>query len=449
MAAENWHASFNPQKFMSRVNIDKFIVLNEAYNENKVDEVSKPCILCQNLEGPGLLLNDKSYLCKKCFKDISTITYPEKYEKAKRKYIQEGEARRLARDAFIESCGFRKTAKILSTCASISLLLLFLHVGLLVVPGLLLFVSYSAQEKHKKKLDEWNKTYPEPSVPLLRHFHDPSAELSTRDVTILKVFNNWPGYPPFWNYLREVILTRDKNRCQVSGCPSRVSLHIHHMTPVSKGGEHKPTNLLTLCDFHHALEPDEGHERIWGSIKTRYFTLVREHTRHNRASEGFHDVCAHVRRLELISEAEIKQIQEYYVFSCPSCLSTSISITVNYQNKKVAASCNSCSQQWTGARALTEETGPRLAELLPVTRNKGRWNARWDMLSSRTDNVFATLSAGKPKQPIKSKSRKTMPDCPKCGSPMKLIRPRSGQRWKQFWGCTKHQTTGCNGSKEG
>jgi hypothetical protein len=302
----------------------------------------------------------------------------------------------------------------------------------------------------RKQKEEWEKVFPEPSSPTLRHFHDPHARLTDKDRRILKIFNNWPGYPPFWNYLREVVLSRDHNHCQVSGCPSRVTLHVHHKTPVAQGGEHVPDNLVSLCDFHHSLEPDEGHERIWGSIKTRYFTIVRAHVRHNRENAGYHNVRAHVRRLELVKENELNEILQYYSLSCPGCGSENISISVG---DKVVVECMSCSKRWSGVKELTEETGPRLAELLTINKNRGIWKPRWDMLSQRTGNVFSTLSAAhktgssKKKKTIKSAKTEETPSCPKCGAPMRLITPRPGQKWKKFWGCTKYVSEGCKGSR--
>ena len=126
---------------------------------------------------------------------------------------------------------------------------------------------------------------------------------------------NWPGYPPFWGYLRQVIMTMDGNRCQVSGCPSRVELHIHHKVPVSQGGEHVPTNLVSLCAFHHALEPSEGHERIWGKIKTQYFTMVHAHKRRNPSALGYHSIRAHVRRLKLVEKSDLSEIIDFYGLS--------------------------------------------------------------------------------------------------------------------------------------
>lgn len=462
METENWHSSFNPKVFLSRVNLDRLIERNEVYNENKAIEGSSPCIMCSSLQGPGILLNDKSYLCKGCYAEVSTISYPELYENSWRDYLTAKESRRLAHADFTKRYCYTKGGNIVAVLACMSLPLFLIDIALLVIPSVLFLVSLIIDSVKEDKLnawlklkDEWERKFPEPSKPTLRHFHDPQAELTQRDRKILKIFNNWPGYPPFWNYLREVVLSRDGHHCQVSGCPSRVTLHIHHQTPVSKGGEHTPDNLVSLCDFHHALEPDEGHERIWGSIKTRYFTIVRAHKRNNKASSGFHDVRAHVRRLELVTEDELNEIKNYYLFSCPECESESISISVK---DKVNVECRSCHKSWMGPKELTEETGPRLAEILNIKRNKGIWMPRWNMLSLRTDSVFSSLSGmrsksksatPKKKQTIKTMKTVEIPLCPKCGSPMKLVIPRTDQKWKKFWGCTKYWSEGCRGSRRG
>ena len=35
------------------------------------------------------------------------------------------------------------------------------------------------------------------------------------------------------------------------GCRSRYRLQPHHITPRSQGGTHHPSNLTTLCWYHH------------------------------------------------------------------------------------------------------------------------------------------------------------------------------------------------------
>lgn len=349
MEHQSWHSSFNPQKFLSRVNVDKLIEHNEAYNENRAEKADKPCILCAGNERPGLLLNDKSYLCKNCFDTVAIIAYPEKYEKIRRKYIQEKEARRIALEDFTKAYEYKKPGNPVSVFAWLSLFLLFVHVGFIAVTIILFFVSNTIEKQQDRKLakwriqlDEWNDSYPEPSTPLLRHFHDPLAELTLKDQKILKIFNNWPGYPPFWQYLREVVMTRDNTRCQVTGCPSRLSLQVHHRMPVSKGGEHVPANLVSLCDFHHALEPAGGHERIWGSVKSKFFTLVCGHERQNRANDGSHNVRAHLRRLELVSLKELEELTRIYGFCCSSCGSSFLKFTLFSGQNKIQVHCKEC-----------------------------------------------------------------------------------------------------------
>jgi RNase P subunit RPR2 len=460
MESGQWHADFNPQKFLSRIDINKLIEHNVAYNENRVDRLSTPCILCSGMSSPGLLLNDKSYLCKECFSLTSTIAYPEKYEKLRRQHLSEVEARRIAREAFKKQHEYIKPGNPVTVFAWLSLLLLFVFIGFGILTAILFFASTSIEKDQNKKLEawrkkllEWESSYPEPTPPTLRHFHDPQAELSSRDRTILKIFNNWPGYPPFWGYLRDVVIARDGNRCQVTGCPSRLSLHVHHRLPVSQGGEHTPMNLVSLCDFHHALEPDDGHERIWGNVKTKYFTLVREHVRHNRNNGGFHEVSSHLRRLELISLNELKSLHNMYGYSCSNCKSLGIKFTLYSDKNKLTVICYDCGTGWEGPQQLTEEVGPKLAEVLAPTKNIGIWKPRWDMLENRKAAAFKSFTSNPLKMKEQQKrGRVSAADtssvtrcCPRCGSPMRLVKPRPGQHWEEFWGCSKYRITGCRG----
>lgn len=66
------------------------------------------------------------------------------------------------------------------------------------------------------------------------------------------------GYPSNWESIRRRILRRDEYRCQNQDCAtqggprSNVELHVHHKTPLSDGGSHSPTNLITLCQSCHS-----------------------------------------------------------------------------------------------------------------------------------------------------------------------------------------------------
>ncbi len=458
--AENWHSEFNPQKFLTRVNLSQLIERNEAYNESSVTDAKSPCIMCGMTLAHGIILNDKSFLCQSCYEEVALISYPEKYEALCRLFIIATESRRLAGEGFKEKFQHKSEESSLVIFGWLSVILAFVNPVFLILPTIILVIGYGKNSVNKQKTDEWlrrksewERINHEPIEPELRHFHDPEASLSEKDRRILKIFNHWPGYPPFWNYLRSVVIARDSNRCQVNGCPSRLELHVHHMRPVADGGMHTPDNLISLCSFHHALEPEKGHERIWGNIKTQFFTLVCEHKRSNRTNFGTHHVQAHLRRLQLVTLDDLRQLTQTYGFCCPTCGETKIKFTLFADKNTIRVVCPSCHKSTEGVQQLAEETGPRLAELLTVSRNKGRWKARWDMLAERTNATWGvwsgeTVTAKRKAHKVQVETKKAAPNCPKCGAPMKLVQPRPTNSWDAFWGCTQFSSTGCKGSKK-
>jgi len=453
-----WHTEFNPKKFLGRVSLDQLLDRNEAYNESSTEDAKSPCILCSQILGRGILLNDRSFLCKACYSEVALISYPERYETLRRQHLLAKESRKLAKQAFFEKFEYKSNESVLVFFGWASLLLWFSHPGFLALSAILLIIGYDRNSKNEQKLSEWNGRrneweglHPEPSEPELRHFHDQAAILSVRDQVILKIFNHWPGYPPFWKYLRAVVIAKDNARCQVTGCPSRLELHVHHMQPVSSGGIHAPSNLVLLCDFHHALEPEKGHERIWGNIKTRYFTLVSGHERSNRAAVGTHVVRPHLRRLQLITSPELSELKATYGLSCPNCRSLKIDIDIEAGRNVVLVICLDCAKSTEGPRQLTEETGPLLAEILTVSKNMGRWKARWDMLEERRSVTWGVwtghaVAIKRQQHKLKKEASKLAPTCGKCGAAMKLVTPRPSDKWKAFWGCTQYSVSGCKGS---
>jgi len=67
-----------------------------------------------------------------------------------------------------------------------------------------------------------------------------------------------------WKTVRQEVLKRDNNECQV--CGDTRDLHVHHIMPVSEGGErYDKNNLVTLCNSDHRkweglyLRPDTRH----------------------------------------------------------------------------------------------------------------------------------------------------------------------------------------------
>ena len=70
--------------------------------------------------------------------------------------------------------------------------------------------------------------------------------------------------------IRRRVFYRDGHRCVIAGCTSRSRLQIHHLVPYSEGGTHDPSNLVTLCWYHHHvvihqhgrhLDPDSPPQR--------------------------------------------------------------------------------------------------------------------------------------------------------------------------------------------
>lgn len=61
--------------------------------------------------------------------------------------------------------------------------------------------------------------------------------------------------PPFWNIIRRSALRRDGHQCQV--CGSTTSLSVHHIIPLSAGGDSTTNNLRVLC--HSCHQKEHGH----------------------------------------------------------------------------------------------------------------------------------------------------------------------------------------------
>jgi hypothetical protein len=63
------------------------------------------------------------------------------------------------------------------------------------------------------------------------------------------------GYPDDWDSRRRRVYDRDGYECQNCGRNGgpigNAELHAHHIVPISKGGTHKQSNLITLCSGCH------------------------------------------------------------------------------------------------------------------------------------------------------------------------------------------------------
>ena len=131
MTTEAWHTEFNPRKFLGRVSLDQLLERNEVYNESSTEEAKSPCILCGRTLGRGILLNDRSFLCKNCYSEVALISYPERYEALRRQHALGNESRKLAKQAFVERYEYKSNESALMFFGWASLLLLFFHPGFL------------------------------------------------------------------------------------------------------------------------------------------------------------------------------------------------------------------------------------------------------------------------------------------------------------------------------
>jgi hypothetical protein len=63
------------------------------------------------------------------------------------------------------------------------------------------------------------------------------------------------AYEAEFRRARRVVLDRDGHRCRQCGRRGTRAnpLHVHHLVWRSRGGTNAPSNLVTLCAYHHRL----------------------------------------------------------------------------------------------------------------------------------------------------------------------------------------------------
>ena len=52
---------------------------------------------------------------------------------------------------------------------------------------------------------------------------------------------------------RAAVLHRDRWCCNVPGCTNTLWLDLHHIVERHRGGDHRESNLITLCSVHHRV----------------------------------------------------------------------------------------------------------------------------------------------------------------------------------------------------
>lgn len=419
-AIERWHSHFRPDK-----------ALSTRFLRNEVTETreNKKCIICSHKKAIGISLNGSSdFVCKSCLHEVSNTPYPSIYELKLSHYGTQKENRQQKFSKFKAKHKPKYEPNVAFAFTFLFLISSFLYPLILPLSAIAAIVALAKRGEKKRKRAKWNerkekwkRDNPKPERPIPRHFHDPEALLTKYDLKILRIFRQWPGYPPHWNQLRKFVLKRDSHRCQVSGCPSRLAKHVHHQTPISKGGEHTPSNLVTLCEFHHSLEPGRGHELIWSKIKSKHLTVVKNNNHHSKSNN-----IGYVKRLKLVTEKEIAEIVDYYSISC-YCNSENIDISLN---SKLNIYCNECHREWYFEKGMPEEVGPKVATTLKVNENEGFWTFKPELLDKKLNNEV----------------NQECPSCSKCGSTMKVSVAKIGGRKRKYWECTQ-EASSCAGMK--
>ncbi|WP_325630041.1 HNH endonuclease [Methanospirillum sp.] len=77
--------------------------------------------------------------------------------------------------------------------------------------------------------------------------------------------------PPFWNLIRRQALERDGHQCQI--CGNTAELSVHHIVPLSEGGDSTLHNLRVLCHSCHQKE----HGRHTSIVRKKKFRIRIRH----------------------------------------------------------------------------------------------------------------------------------------------------------------------------
>ena len=75
-----------------------------------------------------------------------------------------------------------------------------------------------------------------------------------------------PSSSNSWYEARDKRLKLDNYQCQEKDCGSKIHVEVHHKIPISHGGSHSISNLITLCRKHH----DKQHKhKMKNFLKTK------------------------------------------------------------------------------------------------------------------------------------------------------------------------------------
>lgn len=109
-------------------------------------------------------------------------------------------------------------------------------------------------EETLEKMTDFTLKHKDPLQRAERVTRQPAASVKSSPIT-LEVQANGPR--KFSHYipapLSHAVNLRDKRCCQFKGCSEKMWVEIHHVLPISMGGRHELSNLITLCSPHHSM----------------------------------------------------------------------------------------------------------------------------------------------------------------------------------------------------
>lgn len=82
------------------------------------------------------------------------------------------------------------------------------------------------------------------------NFKQLSSSLFSLKENAARIYDYFLTYPPDWDERRKQVVERDGDQC--SNCGNGSHLHLHHVAPLSKGGNSKIVNLKLLCEYCHS-----------------------------------------------------------------------------------------------------------------------------------------------------------------------------------------------------
>lgn len=89
---------------------------------------------------------------------------------------------------------------------------------------------------------------------LSKELDEASIFIENRKEILSSIYDYFLTYPPDWDSRRATVFIIDGRFCSVCRSRSKSQLHVHHITPLSKGGSNQLSNLQVLCESCHSIK---------------------------------------------------------------------------------------------------------------------------------------------------------------------------------------------------